>query len=175
MKKYPILVGLAMMITLGGQGVGRAASVTTTLPVSATLVAGCSVQTAGINFGNVVSGSAIQPQDATGLVTVTCAGSSNYVVYMGAGTRTGGTTRGMAPVSATTGATLRYNIYQDAAHTILWGDAGGGDTFSAGTGLAGTGNGLAQSLTVYGRILLDITPPTIVGNYTDTVLVTLVF
>lgn len=175
MKNYAIGVVFAIVTTFAGADVGRAASVTTTLPVSATLLAGCSVQTAGINFGNVVSGSVIQPQDATGLVTVTCAGSSNYVVYMGAGTRTGGTTRGMSLVSNPTGVTIRYNIYQDAAHTILWGDAGGGDTFSGGTGLAGTGNGQAQSLTVYGRILLDSTPPTALGNYTDTVLVTLVF
>ena len=152
-----------------------AASTTTNLPVSATLVAGCAVSATGINFGSVPSGATIQQQDATGIVTVTCGLGAPYTVYMGAGTAAAIPTRGMRSVSNPNGVTMRYNLYQDSSHLVIWGDAGGGDTFPAGTGLQLFGSGQADNLTVYGRILQDTTPPTVTGDYTDTVLVTLVF
>ena len=64
-------------------------------------------------------------------------------------------------------ATVAYGIYQDAGHVTNWGKTVGTDT------KAGTGNGTAQTLTVYGNILPQTTPAP--GAYADTVNVTVTF
>ena len=48
--------------------------------------------------------------------------------------------------------TVAYGLYQDSAHTTNWGKTNGTDTES------GTGNGSAQTLTVYGHIAAQTTP-----------------
>ena len=65
------------------------------------------------------------------------------------------------------GATLAYALYQDSAHTINWGNTVGTDTVS------GTGNGSAQTLTVYGEVPAgqSVTP----GAYTDTITATITY
>ena len=59
-------------------------------------------------------------------------------------------------------------LYTTALRTTVWGDG----TASTGT-TAGTGSGLAQSLTVYGRLpsLTGAVP----GVYTDTVTITITY
>jgi spore coat protein U-like protein len=64
-------------------------------------------------------------------------------------------------------ATVAYGLYQDTAHTANWGNTVGTDT------VAGTGNGSAQPLSVYGRIAPQTTPAA--GAYADTVNVTVTF
>lgn len=61
------------------------------------------------------------------------------------------------------GATLAYALYQDSAHTINWGN----------TVSTGTGNGSAQTLTVYGEVPAgqSVTP----GAYTDTITATITY
>jgi spore coat protein U-like protein len=62
---------------------------------------------------------------------------------------------------------LNYELFRDSARTLNWGNTIGTDT------VAGTGNGLAQTLTVYGRILgSQLVAP---GAYTDTVTATLTY
>ncbi len=65
------------------------------------------------------------------------------------------------------GATIGYTLYRDAARTQLWGTTTGADTF------AGTGAGVAQSVTVYGRVPAQATPAP--GVYADTVNVTVTY
>ena len=77
-----------------------------------------------------------------------------------------------APVYAATatgslGGTLNYGLYRDSGRTNNWGSTIGTDT------QAGTGTGLLQNLTVYGRIASAQTP--LAGVYTDTVTVTLTY
>jgi spore coat protein U-like protein len=60
---------------------------------------------------------------------------------------------------------LGYGLYTTNAYGTIWGDGSGGTTT-----VAGTGNGAAQAVTVYGRI-----PPSqfvAAGSYTDHVTVT---
>jgi spore coat protein U-like protein len=56
-------------------------------------------------------------------------------------------------------------MYSDAARTVNWGNTPATDTVS------GTGNGSAQSLTVYGRVPTQATPAP--ASYSDTVTVTI--
>src|SRR5262249_56597254 len=99
-------------------------------------------------------------------ITVTCTNTSPYNVGLDPGTATGATvtTRKM---SGPGGALLAYALYQDAAHTKNWGNTVGTDT------VAGTGNGNAQSLTVYGQVAAGqyVTP----GAYADTITATITY
>jgi spore coat protein U-like protein len=68
---------------------------------------------------------------------------------------------------AVSGSILNYSLHSDAARTVVWGNTAGTDT------VAGTGNGLAQTLTVYGNIPGgQLSAP---GAYTDTVTATLTY
>ena len=63
---------------------------------------------------------------------------------------------------------MRYGLYKDAERSQPWGDA-----TTPGSTVAGSGNGAAQVLTVYGRVPPQSTPSA--GSYIDTVVVTLTY
>ena len=71
--------------------------------------------------------------------------------------------------------TLPYQLYKNDSRTTVW-DATGGITNVGGSGgvlLPGTG-GLQNSI-VYGRIPKNVSMPNSVGQYTDTVVVTVTY
>ena len=74
------------------------------------------------------------------------------------------TTRSMTGPAA---ALLGYGLFKDASHTINWGVTVGTDT------VAGTGNGLAQPITVYGQI--PAAEYVQAGAYSDTVTATITY
>ena len=143
-----------------------AATTSTTLNVSATVTANCTVSSSAVAFGNVnpLSGSNV---DATGGITVTCTNGTAWTAAAGVGSGTGATFASRKMSSG--GNLLNYTLYTDAARTTVWGD---------GTGSTGqfsnTGSGLAQAVTVYGRVPSGQTtvPP---GAYADTVSVTVTY
>lgn len=107
------------------------------------------------------------PVDTSGTVTYTCSGAiSTDVVAIelsqgGAGS--------FFPRALANGAySLEYNLFLDAARTEVWGDGTNG---SSRYTLTGTANNATVSVTVYGRIpaLQNVA----VGNYSDTITVTL--
>ena len=145
-------------------GVAAAATVTTTFQVDATVISSCSVSATNLGFGNYDS-LAATPTDATSTVSVQCSLLTTYEIGLDAGVGSGATvtTRRM-----TLGAdTLDYTLYQDSARTTVWGNTVSSDT------VAGTGTGLSDPYTVYGRIPAGQIVNT--GNYTDTVTVTVNF
>jgi spore coat protein U-like protein len=135
----------------------------TSFSATATVITACSVSTSAVNFGAFASlGSNV---DSTGSVSVTCTNGAPYNVGLGAGTGTGAT---VAARKMTNGAnTVTYSLYSNTGRTTVWGNTIGTDT------VTGTGSGLSQSLTVYGRVPSQTTPP--VKTYTDTVVVTVTF
>jgi spore coat protein U-like protein len=143
-----------------------AATTSTTLNVSATVTANCTVSSSAVAFGSVnpLSGSNV---DATGGITVTCTNGTGWTAAAGVGSGTGAT---FASRKMTAGANLlNYTLYTDAARTTVWGD---------GTGATGqfsnTGSGVAQAVTVYGRVPSgQVTVPP--GAYADTVSVTVTY
>jgi spore coat protein U-like protein len=133
-----------------------------TFNVTANINDNCAVTAQNINFGSHgVLGTNV---DATGQVSITCTTSTNYTVGLNGGNANGPpTARKMSKLSET----VTYALYQDAAHNLPW-----GNTINTNT-IAGTGTGLTQNLTVYGRVAPQSTPSS--GTYTDTVVVTVTY
>ncbi len=142
-----------------------AATTSTTFNVTANVVATCAVTATNLAFGNYDAALGT-PVDATSTVNVTCTNGHGYTVDLNAGTGSGATVAVRRMTNG--GNTLDYSMYTDAARTTVWGDG----TLSTST-QAGTGNGAAQALTVYGRI------PTgqfvTAGAYSDTVTATVTY
>lgn len=131
--------------------------------VSATVQKNCTVSANNLTFNAVAAGTATAPGSTT--LSVTCTVSTPYTV-------------GLAPlnVSSTTGAgtmngtggnanTVQYQLYSNSGLSQAWGNTA--TAGSTGNGVAGSGTGSAQSMTVYAKTTssTDVTPDT----YSDTV------
>jgi spore coat protein U-like protein len=147
-----------------------------TQPASA--ASDCSVSASGVAFGTY-DPSIATPDDSTGSVVVTCtytgpggSDTANYTVTLSTGT-----SGSYAPRKLAAGASrLNYNLFRDAAYAQVWGNASAGTAIITGSLKVGPGAGnrtRTATHVVYGRIpqLQDAD----VGNYTDTILVTLTF
>jgi len=142
----------------------NAATVTNTMPVKITIQNACNVSTTApttLDFGT--QGPLVANVDQTATITVTCTTSAPYNVGLDGGGAGNINARRMINGAAQVG----YQLYRDSARTLVWGVTIGTDT------LAGTGNGTAQTLTVYGRVPPQTTPPANV--YNDTVNVTVTY
>ena len=160
-------LGAAAMICAAlaaGPDAASASTVTTTFTVSTDVVTACVVSATPLSFGSYLPTTA---STATSVITVACSNTVPYNVGLDAGTSTGATVTSRAMTGPTGALPLHYNLFQDSAHTINWGDTVGTDT------VPGTGNGSGQTLTVYGQI------PSGQGNrpgaYTDTITVTVTY
>lgn len=139
-----------------------ASTATGSLINTATVLSSCTVVGSTIAFGNYTS----TQTDQTGNIAVVCTNGTSYNVGLDAGAGTGGTTS-VRKLTGSLGGTLNYALYRDSGRTNNWGSTIGTDTQT------GTGTGLVQNLTVYGRIASGQTP--LAGTYTDTVTVTLTY
>lgn len=144
-----------------------ASAQTSTGQIKVTLVvqAECKLtSTADVAFGTTgVIQSAIT---ATGTIGVQCTNTTPYNIGLGAGSGAGATVVARK-MTAGTGATIHYELYRDTARTLVW-----GDTVNSNT-MAGTGTGVVQTLTVFGRVPVQTTPAA--GTYADTVTVTVTY
>jgi spore coat protein U-like protein len=131
--------------------------------VSAALVAGCNVGATTLNFGS--TGSLASAINAASTVTATCTSTTPYNIGLNAGTATGATVTTRKMTSG--GATINYSLYSDSARTTNWGNTVGTDTVS------GTGSGLGQGYTVYGRVPSQTTPAP--ATYSDTIVSTVTY
>ena len=142
----------------------HAASTTTTFSVQVALTATCTINSASaLNFGT--QGILSANVDQTSTIQVTCTNTTPYNIGLDAGTGTGATVATRKLTSG--GATVNYTLYSDSGRSTVWGNTVSTDT------AAGTGNGGAQSYTVYGRIPTQTTPAP--GTYTDTITVTVTY
>jgi spore coat protein U-like protein len=141
-----------------------AATATTTMTVQVTITASCTINSAAtLNFGT--QGVLATNVDQTSTLQVTCTNTTPYNIGLNAGTGSGAT---VATRKLTSGAnTVNYTLYSNSGRTTVWGNTVSTDT------VAGTGNGAAQSYTVYGRIPAQTTPAP--GAYTDTITVTVTY
>jgi spore coat protein U-like protein len=160
---------ICLAITLCGStvalpSVAVAATATTTFPVTATVIDSCTVSASPFAFGNY-NGIASGMHDATGDISAICTVGTSYTVALDAGLGTGAT-QANRKLTGPASAELNYGLFTDAARSTIWGDNTGGTGW-----LVGSGSGVAQAATIYGRIPPG--QPATVGSYSDTIMLTL--
>jgi spore coat protein U-like protein len=133
-----------------------------TFTAQAVIVNNCLVSAQDIDFGaHGVLATAI---DANGKVSVTCTPNAAYAIGLNGGNANAGPTARQMTKGA---AAITYGLYQDAARSQPWGDTAPTNT------LAGSGSGLTQNFTVFGRAPAQTTPAP--GTYVDRVVVTVTY
>ncbi|MGC6388844.1 spore coat U domain-containing protein [Ewingella sp. S1.OA.A_B6] len=134
--------------------------------VTAAVESACTISTTPLTFPAFTGSTAVA---TTATLSVTCTNAAPYVLALSAGTGASATTAKRLLTSATTKSTLNYGLYSDLAHTTAWGNTTGTDT------VAGTGDGAAQNVTVYGQIAANQLNAQVATDYTDTVAVTVTY
>ena len=148
------LGAVAGMALAAGAFNAEAATATNTFQVQITLIASCAISATTLNFGSSV-GVLTSVVNGSSTLSVTCSNTTPYNVGLDAGTVSGSTvaTRLMAGTTAgNTGTTMQFQLYSDSSHFTQWGNTVGTSTVS------GTGNGSAQTLTVYGQVPVQTSP-----------------
>jgi len=130
---------------------------------TATVISSCNVSATNINFGSV--GLLTANTDAQGTLAIQCNSTLPYAVSLDGGlsAATDPTQRKMSSA----GANVIYGLYRDSARSLPWGNTAGVNTAS------GTGTGLSQNQTVYGRIAPQTTPKP--AAYSDTIVTTVTY
>src|SRR5437762_678389 len=129
MSRAKRLAQLATVAALVGFAVSAAEGTTTTstFTVQVTLAATCAINsTATLNFGS--QGVLSANVDQTSTVQVQCTNTTPYNIGLDAGTSSGATVTTRKMTSS--GATVSYSLYRDAAHTLNWGETIGTDTLA---------------------------------------------
>ena len=132
----------------------------TSTSVTATVLSRCTVAATTVNFGS--TGLLTANKDAQGTLSIQCNSTLPYTLSLNGGTS--GATDPTQRKMTFSGANVTYGLYRDAARALAWGSTIGTNTTS------GTGTGLTQTQTVYGRIATQTTPKP--GAYSDSVIVT---
>ena len=142
--------------------ISHATDETDTFTVSATVVDSCSITAGDLSFGNYdpTEGGDVT---ATSTIDITCSNGTGWTLKLCEGSAGVFTTRTMEKGTDT----LNYNLYNEATHTTVW------DNTVAGW-VTGTGDGTAQSQTVYGKIPSGQNTA-VVGAYTDTITATVTY
>ena len=159
-------------LLVGAPVVAQAGTSTATLSVSIVITASCTISSATLIFPPTAGTSLITTAvNGSSTVSVTCTNGSPYSIAMDNGSNASGSQRRM--ISG--GNFLNYNLYVDPARTFPWSTATGpGTCTTAGNCYLGTGDGTAQSISIYGLVpTTAIAPPP--GTYTDTVTMTITF
>jgi len=120
-------------------------------------VLNCTISATSVAFGTYVP---LQPSAliGTGTMTAICTVNSHK----------------MTTTVGTTTDSLNYNLYQDAANTVIWGDGTGGSQVDTVTITRhGNNNTISTNLTVYGAVAPAQDPAA--GIYTDSIIVTVNF
>ncbi len=156
---YKLIPGAAPIDCFSG-GLAKNSS---TFYIQAIVKSECRIDTSTtMDFGTVFM-DLNQNIDSTATITVTCNGGQSgngYHVRLGNGLYASGQQRRMRGAPGY----IRYELYRDPQRTSRWGN-------TDYEGVAGTGTGQPQTLTVYGRVPAQ-TPPG-ADRYSDTVVITL--
>lgn len=131
---------------------------------NATVVNNCFISASNVAFQ--ATGVLASPLAATGSISAQCTNGDAYEIALNGGVSGNVAARTMLRTGG--GGAAGYQLYQDAGLTIPWGDGTGGTSMATGTG-----SGLAQSITIYGRVPTQTTPAP--GNYSDTITATINF
>lgn len=161
----------ASALFLAASSATQAGTATSNLSVTATVSANCTISTAPVAFGayDPVSANASSPLDGSGTITVTCTTGSNGTITLGQGANAGTGSTDAAPLRQMKDSgtdVLAYSLYQDTGRSTVWGN-------TPSTGVAETGTGAVQNVTVYGAVAAGQNVPA--ASYSDTVIATVTF
>jgi spore coat protein U domain-containing protein, fimbrial subunit CupE1/2/3/6 len=132
---------------------------------TATVLPNCrAYTTTDLDFGSI-PGLITTNTDQISTIGMTCTGRTAWNVGLNNGQNASGNIRRMR--LGATGNYVAYELYTNPGRTIRWGNTINTDT------IPGTGTGLAQSLTVYGRVPAPQTVPS--GSYSDIITVTVTY
>ena len=140
-------------------------TITGNVSVTMTIAAGCTVTGGTVAFGTQTS--LLSAVDQTGTFSVTCTNTTPYNVSFNAGANGASVTTRRMRGGATNSEFVNYSLFSNSTRTTNWGQTIGTDT------VAGTGNGSAQTLTIYGRVPAQTIGSA--GSYSDTVTVTVTY
>lgn len=132
--------------------------------VSANVTNKCTVNAGSLDFGTN-SGLLNTVVNANAALSIQCSTGTAYHIGLNAGQHSGGSIN--ARQMALGANTINYQLFRNAARTLIWGNTVGTNT------VAGTGAGNTQNLTVYGSVPPQNTPPA--GIYNDTIVVTVTY
>lgn len=161
----------AILIAAGSAAPAMAGTATSNLTVSSDVPNNCTISAGSISFGSYDPISANYNTDAsgTGTVTVTCTSGTSATIKLGQGSNADPASTDAIPMRRLKDAgtnRLSYGLYRDNIHTQIWGN-------TAGTGVAYSGTGNAQAMTVFGLIAAGQNVPA--GSYSDTVVAEISF
>ena len=157
-----VLIGLALPLS------AFAATDTADLVVTADVTNTCTIEDAAMAFGAYDSTSATA-LDASAVLTLNCTLDAPAQITMGEGSNPEGGSSAAVPLrQMISGADLLpYTLYQEAAHTNVWGNDATSDVDYVGTGASDV------TVLVYGSIAAGELAPA--GSYLDTVVMTITF
>lgn len=139
-----------------GSGISQSIQVT----ASARIGASCTIVANDLAFPSATGLNA--NIDGSSTMQVTCTNNLPYNIKLSGGLSGNAAARLMGLQGNAPGI-IQYELFRDSGRSQAWGD-------STATQSSGTGNGLAQVLTVYGRIPVQATP--LAGDYKDTITAT---
>jgi spore coat protein U-like protein len=129
----------------------------------ATVAKDCSITATDMDFG-APAGFLSANIDTTSALPIRCTNTTAWKIGLDNGQHASGNIRRMQGPG---GYFVNYELYQDSARTVRWGNTPDSDTEN------GSGSGAMQPLTVYGRVPPQSTP--VAGSYNDTVTVTVTY
>ena len=172
-KLSPLKRAIVSAIALGFTILGtqsHADTGTSNMNVSATIKHSCSIDNTPMAFGayDGVVANASTALNATATVISSCTSGAAALITMNAGNSAGSGSDDV-PVrrmASEAGDYLVYQVYSDVSRETVWGNA-------VPIGVALTGTGLPQTLTVYGSIPSAQMVPE--GDYNDQIIVTITY
>ncbi len=99
-------------------------------------------------------------------INVTCTNATSYNIGVNSGSHQGSGNYNWN-MTGSNGGLLHYELWRDAAYSLIWGNTVGTDT------QGGTGTGGNQAVSVYGRI--PAAQSVTIGTYSDVVIVTITY
>ena len=155
-KIYAALIGASFALCTG---LANAATVTSTLAVSATVNTVCVVNSVGAMAFGAYTGVAVT---SSSTLSYTCSNALPVQISFDKGLN-GASTATRLMKNATS--TLSYQLYSDTARTTIWDDTT--------NKISITGSGASATQTIYGQIPAGQYPTA--GGYTDTVTITFTY
>jgi spore coat protein U-like protein len=140
-----LVVGLALAASPATLRAQATLTVTAAMPVRIELVGFCNVSASDLDFGAYASNSQT-PAQGQSVIQLQCSGGAVAELMLDAGSGPGGNTSRRRMGQDRGGDRLDYDLFQDPARSIHWGDKSGVDTLEVQT------TGVPQTVPVYGKI-----------------------